>query len=142
MSFAEPFAADASSPIVGSPLIGELMLRIVEKNPLQRSFVAQVAEGRAVTRDDLTSLEKYVAYAIASGQTLDELAAAYDQIVRDTLREQIYFKRNGRYRYSRFDDVASSVYFDPAYMSRYMHGLAITSFCGRITRPSEGISRR
>lgn len=111
-----------------SPLVDELMTRIVEKNPLQKSFVSQVASGGAVTADDIDALGRYVSYAVASGQTVDELAASYDQIVRDTLREQIFFKRHGRYRFSRFDDVASSVYFDAGYMCRYMHGLAITSF--------------
>jgi 2-polyprenyl-3-methyl-5-hydroxy-6-metoxy-1,4-benzoquinol methylase len=44
------------------------------------------------------------------------------------LREQIYFQRNGTYRYSSFDEVAHAVYFDDSYMRKYMHGLALTAY--------------
>jgi 2-polyprenyl-3-methyl-5-hydroxy-6-metoxy-1,4-benzoquinol methylase len=59
---------------------------------------------------------------------MDFVAEAYNTIVRDTLREQMFFRRHGRYRYSRYDEVASSVYLNDDYMTRYMVGLAVTTF--------------
>jgi 2-polyprenyl-3-methyl-5-hydroxy-6-metoxy-1,4-benzoquinol methylase len=108
--------------------IEELFTRIASRNPLQRSFLARLREDEALTAGDRNGLESYLAYAVSAGETLDDLAASYDQIVRDTLREQIFFNKHDRYRHARFSDVAASVYFDAAYMSRYMHGLALTSF--------------
>jgi 2-polyprenyl-3-methyl-5-hydroxy-6-metoxy-1,4-benzoquinol methylase len=108
--------------------LDDLLVRIAKKNPLQRVFLSSLHESGAFTEDDRKGLGHYVDYALEAGETLDDLAASYDQIVRDTLREQIFFRKHDRYRHERFEDVASSVYFDPAYMSRYMHGLALTAF--------------
>jgi hypothetical protein len=99
---------------------------IVEINPLQRAFIA---ESMADIRDDeLQDLDAYICFAESSGVNSAYLAASYDLIVKDTLREQIYFQRHGRYRYSTFDEVAGSVYFNHEYMRKYMHGLALTAY--------------
>jgi SAM-dependent methyltransferase len=49
-------------------------------------------------------------------------------VVLDTLREQMFFRRHGRYRHERFADVANSVYFADEYMRLYMKGLALTAY--------------
>jgi len=103
-----------------------LIDRIVAQNRMQRQFFERVLP--ELRPDEEADLERYVGYCLAAGDTLDELAEAYDLIVKDTLREQIYFKKHGRYRYAKFSDVASSVYMNPDYMGRYMHGLALTAF--------------
>lgn len=108
--------------------VDDLFARIAKKNPLQRVFLSTLSECASFGPSEREGLERYVAYALASGESLDGLAASYDQIVRDTLKEQVYFRKHDRYRYARFSDVASHVYFDDAYMSRYMHGLALTAF--------------
>ena len=59
---------------------------------------------------------------------MDYLVESYNTIVNDTLMEQMFFKENKRYRWSRFDELAHTVYFDDTYMRKYMYGLAITSF--------------
>jgi len=48
--------------------------------------------------------------------------------VNDTFMEQIFFEEHKHYRWSRFDELAHTVYFDDAYMRKYMYGLAITAF--------------
>ncbi len=108
--------------------VDQLFAKIARRNPLQRVFLASLDERGALSEGERGELERYVDYVLASGDSLDDLAASYDQIVRDTLREQVFFRKHDRYRHARFSDVASQVYFDETYMSRYMHGLALTSF--------------
>lgn len=108
--------------------VEELFARIARKNPLQRVFLANLHESGSFSPTEREELGRYVDYAVSSGESLDDLAASYDQIVKDTLKEQLFFRKHDRYRFDRFEDVASHVYFDDAYMSRYMHGLALTAF--------------
>ncbi len=104
----------------------ELFARVVEANAMQAQFLERAVS--EICPSELDDLERYVAHCVGSGVPVAELAASYDLIVRDMVREQIYFRKHGRYRHATFADVASSVYMNPAYMGRYMHGLALTSF--------------
>lgn len=81
-----------------------------------------------LTADESSGLERYIAYCMESGIGIDKLAQAYNTITTDTLREQIYFQRHGRYRCSKFSEVADAVYFNPEYMQSYMLGLALTAY--------------
>jgi len=80
---------------------------------------------RADTRAELTD---YLNYCLSVNLSLDYLATCYNTIVNDTLMEQMFFEENKRYRWTRFDELADTVYFDDAYMRKYMYGLAITAF--------------
>lgn len=108
------------------PLLDELVQQIIRINPLQSKFLAASISG--ASDEELDDLIAYIAYSQGEGLSLEYLAASYDLIVKDTLREQVYFQRHKRYRYSTFDEVADSVYFDDEYMGKYMHGLALTSY--------------
>jgi 2-polyprenyl-3-methyl-5-hydroxy-6-metoxy-1,4-benzoquinol methylase len=106
--------------------LNSLIEEILRINPLQSKFLkSSLASAQQFEIDDLCA---YIRYGHANGLTTEYLALCYDQIVKDMLREQVYFQRTKRYRYSTFDEVADSVYFDEAYMSKYMHGLAITAY--------------
>lgn len=105
-------------------LLCELMARIVRDSPMQASALERTME--KLTEEERADLGGYVHHCLDSGINLDRLSEAYRVISTDTLREQIYFRRNGRYRYSTFSEVADKVYFDEAYMSNYMYGLALT----------------
>jgi 2-polyprenyl-3-methyl-5-hydroxy-6-metoxy-1,4-benzoquinol methylase len=106
--------------------LDELIRLITLKNPLQSRFIAASLEG--AFENELEDLAAYLSYAKTQGLTVEYLADCYDLIVKDTLREQLFFQRHGRYRYSSFDEVAESVYFDDEYMRKYMHGLALTAY--------------
>lgn len=106
--------------------LDQLCAAIAELNPMQQNFLER--SRKEIEPRELVDLERYIDHCLAGGVTLAELAASYELIVADTLREQLHFKRHGRYRYSRYDEVAGSVYMSPEYMQRYMHGLALTSF--------------
>ncbi len=106
--------------------IKQLIQAIVDRNSLQTDFLkSSLLEIQA---EEMADFEAYVDFALAGQLEIAYLAECYDLIVKDTLREQIYFQRHKKYRYSSFDEVASSVYFDDEYMRRYMHGLAITAY--------------
>ncbi len=70
----------------------------------------------------------YIGYCTSRGLSLHYLAECYNRLTIDTIIEQIYFRRHGKYRCSRFEEVADRVYFDDEYMKKYMYGLALTSF--------------
>lgn len=96
------------------------------RNPMHHRFVSQ-AIGR-LTGEEAERLEGYLAFCGANGRDHDYLAASYLTVVSDTLREQAFFRKHGRYRHATFAEVANAVYFDDDYMSKYMYGLAISSF--------------
>lgn len=108
------------------PATRSLLDEIVRINPLQSSFIEGSLDD--VSDEELDDLERYLEFCAQRSLDIDYLAKCYDVIVKDTLREQLYFQRHKRYRYSSFDEVAQSVYFDDDYMSKYMHGLAITAW--------------
>lgn len=109
-----------------STAVNNLISEIKLINPLQANFLDNAIAG--LSAKDKEEFEKYLQYVLANGIEMVYLAQSYDLIVKDTLREQIFFKRNGRYRYSTYEEVAGSVYLNDEYMSKYMLGLAITSY--------------
>jgi SAM-dependent methyltransferase len=111
---------------VGHAGIEGLFEQIRRRNPMHHRFVAGALT--QLTPEEVERLETYVGFCRARGLSLEAVGDAYLTIVNDTMREQAYFRKHGRYRYSTFAEVAGSVYFDDGYMSRYMYGLAISSF--------------
>ena len=103
-------------------LLGEI-LRI---NPLQSRFIEDSLD--EVSSEELQGLGEYLQFCELNSLDIPYLAQCYDLIVKDTLREQLFFQRHKRYRYSTFAEVADSVYFDDEYMNKYMHGLALTAW--------------
>lgn len=104
----------------------EFMARMADLNPLHAKFLADAFS--RLSDGNHQELLRYVDYCRSTDLGSDYLADCYNVIVTDTQMEQIFFKRNKRYRHSTFAEVADSVYFDDGYMRRYMHGLALTTF--------------
>jgi SAM-dependent methyltransferase len=100
--------------------------KIIESNPMQK----KVVDMANIYWDDQVKLsfEKYLEFCISQNCDLDYLVDCYDLIVKDTIREQFYFARNKKYRYSSYEEVANSVYLNEDYMRKYMYGLGITSY--------------
>ncbi len=99
---------------------------IVTRNPMQKKFIENSWQSLSV--EEQLQFCRYLKFCLASGLSHDAIAEAYDVIVKDTFREQVYFKRHGHYRYARYDEVADSVYQNPEYMQNYMVGLAISGY--------------
>ncbi len=107
-------------------LVPDLVENIAEQFPVHRAFLNQAVGG--ATDEEVRQLTGYLEFCLSKGLTLEYLAECYLTILGDTIEEQLYFRENGNYRHSTFDEVASSVYHDRDYMDRYMYGLAITNF--------------
>ena len=60
------------------------------------------------------------------GERLDEFCEGYDFLTKIVLEEELFFRRNGRYRLSSFEEANRLVYQDADYMRRYMNGLLMT----------------
>ena len=103
-----------------------LVKKILEDNPMHRQMLTSSLD--ILMPEDLMQLEDYILYCMENSITIDYLSESYLILVTDTLREQIYFNKHKKYRYSTFADVADSVYFNKEYMSHYMHAVALSLF--------------
>ncbi len=81
-----------------------------------------------INSEDKAELASLVDFYSGQGISDQNIAKSYLTIVEDTLAEQIYFRKNKKYRYSTFNEVKDSVYFSDSYMSNYMVGLALTLY--------------
>ncbi len=99
---------------------------VVARNPMHAGFLSSSLA--AMTPGVRAALLGYLDYCRGRGLSVAYLAECYNTIVNDTRAEQVFFWKHKRYRYERYADVAQKVYFDPAYMSKYMYGLALTAF--------------
>lgn len=59
------------------------------------------------------------------------LCADYRWLSGVVLEEEVFFRRNRRYRLSSFADAVEQVYGDAAYMARYMNGLLVSQLWWR-----------
>lgn len=57
---------------------------------------------------------------------LPTFCSDYRWMCENFLEEEIYFFRNGKYRYASFAEVDHFVYSDDAYMSRYVNGILLS----------------
>ncbi|XPV75732.1 MAG: class I SAM-dependent methyltransferase [Desulfovibrio sp.] len=107
-------------------LVQSFIEGVQKLNPQQERYIRSSLE--AASEEELNGLKLYLNFCIDQGYTIGELSEAYNTIVQDTVKEQFFFMRNKRYRYSTFEEVAQDVYFNEQYMTKYMLGLAITTF--------------
>jgi 2-polyprenyl-3-methyl-5-hydroxy-6-metoxy-1,4-benzoquinol methylase len=117
---------ELSKPHSLSPNISTLLEKVCSLNMLQENFLSNSIKN--LPSEELNDFERYIEYCLQAGTHLDYLAQSYDFIVKEMLSEQFYFRKNKKYRYSSYNEVASSVYMSRDYMSQYMYGLALTSF--------------
>jgi len=106
--------------------IKNLVKEIIAHNPLQKKFLENSIN--KLDDDHINGLEEYIVFCEGQGISIEFLAQSYNFIVRETMREQMFFQKNKRYRYSTYKEVAQSVYLNDDYMAKYMYGLAVTSF--------------
>ncbi len=111
---------------VQTNLAERLIAEIKRGNPLHGRVVDQALA--ALNEQELIAFQRYIAYCLDRDVSLAMLAKAYNLIVTDTYKEEIYFRRHGKYRHSTYAAVADAVYQNPEYMRDYMHGLAVTEF--------------
>ena len=96
------------------------------RNPFQKKFIANSLQN--MTESCRQDAEAYIIYCLSLGESIDDLADAYQGFVDVMNGEQLYFARENHYRYSKLSEVEGIVYNNPTYMRMYMRGLALTMF--------------
>jgi 2-polyprenyl-3-methyl-5-hydroxy-6-metoxy-1,4-benzoquinol methylase len=107
-------------------IANEFIAAVVASNPIQGNYIGGCYDSLAGQEKE--SFTAYLEFLTRRGLPLSYLLECYNTIVEDIKREQIYFLRNKKYRYSTYAEVCDSVYLNDGYMERYMYGLGITSF--------------
>ncbi len=107
-------------------IIAKLSEEIIEKYPMHQGFLENSLKELGQTEQK--ELETYVRFMMTQGHDLDFIASSYVLITLDTLRETVWFQKNGKYRHDSFSSVANDVYFNPEYMRKYMIGLAVSGY--------------
>lgn len=107
-------------------ILPEFITAVVASNPLQGNFIAGCYE--ELSGEEQQRFEAYLEFLSGRGLPVAYLVECYNTIVEDTKREQMYFLRKKKYRYSSYAEVCGSVYLNDSYMEKYMYGLGITSF--------------
>lgn len=115
-----------SQDVVTPHNVNILVTSILQSSPPYTSGINKALV--SLEPDEMQHLEDYLVSCLDKGLSIAYLADCYLTLMADVLRETIYFQENGKYRYSTFVDVASSVYYNDSYMSLYMHGAFISLF--------------
>lgn len=106
-------------------LIVQLRNELVEKMPFQKNGIIVCFDKMG---DDLKRfLAKYILLCQRNNISLAEIADAYAFLLKETMKEQIYFSKYKKYRYKYLSDVLEKVYANAEYMRKYMIGLAIST---------------
>jgi 2-polyprenyl-3-methyl-5-hydroxy-6-metoxy-1,4-benzoquinol methylase len=107
-------------------LVSEMVACVAAENPMHKKNL-ELALAR-ISAEESEQLGRYIAYCINSGLSIPYLVESYLTLVYDTLKEQIYFQKHGKYRHSCYEDVANDVYLNEQYMAKYMYGLALALY--------------
>jgi 2-polyprenyl-3-methyl-5-hydroxy-6-metoxy-1,4-benzoquinol methylase len=106
---------------------------------LQRLVVAQLAaapkHANFINKRFKSASDANLAFAGKLAETVERLidgreprfSADYDWICQLVLKEELHFRRTGRYRLSTFEEALAEVYSDSELMDHYMNGLLMTS---------------
>ena len=99
---------------------------IAEQSPMQGRYLTDLSEH--LTGEEFEDCELLLQFYKLQGESIHSLTEAYLMFCNDTMEETKYFMEHDDYRYHKFSDVASNVYYDEAYMRKYMIGLGLSLF--------------
>jgi 2-polyprenyl-3-methyl-5-hydroxy-6-metoxy-1,4-benzoquinol methylase len=88
---------------------------------LRRSFAAREPLLMAATERNAEAI-----MAIVGEENLLDFCDDYHFMCDQFMEEEIFFRRNGCYRLSRFEDALEQVYANAPYMTRYQHFIILT----------------
>jgi SAM-dependent methyltransferase len=82
------------------------------------SRFASVDQSNLTFSDEIAGLVLRIA-----DPSIEAICEDYRWLTHALFEEEIYFRRHGRYRLSRFADAITQVYSNPAFMRRYVNGI-------------------
>ncbi len=110
-----------------APEAGPALRGLIDAQSLAFPDHAGALTKRFAAAPDLVFCETLAATVAAiAGETLPTLCADYRWLCAAVLEEELFFRREGRYRLSSFAEAEAQVYADRAYMTRYMNGLLLS----------------
>jgi SAM-dependent methyltransferase len=115
---------------MNTPIFDAFIARIGAKSPLQRKAIGAflAAQGPCFRGRAERFAEKFVRVLDADGFDIDYVVDAYLKMCNDMLREQIKFKRTGRYSCGTAAEAYAAVYSSARDMASYMYALALSIF--------------
>ncbi len=106
-------------------LVNQFIFKIGERDPFQRKAL----EKDEPLIDEKENLEHFLQFCVQQKKnTIDELVEAYLFLINMFREETYYFISNGKYRFSKYEEIGNSVYGNRDYMQKYMIGLAISDY--------------
>lgn len=111
------------------PLLGQLLDSLLSRWPEHAKAVTNSFAGRdeGTLRHSERTAEMVLKLAGTVEGGLPTLVDDYRFLCEKiVLPEELYFRRNGKYRLSKFEDALSTVYNDTAFMTKYMNGLLLS----------------
>lgn len=98
---------------------------IIARLPLQKFSISRIQ--KLWTDNDIEAFESELGYLLTR-HSMNELAESYVVLTEHYIEEADYFKKNGRYRYSSFEEVNKLIYADEKMMKQYMLGLELANY--------------
>jgi 2-polyprenyl-3-methyl-5-hydroxy-6-metoxy-1,4-benzoquinol methylase len=99
---------------------------VITKNSLHKVFMKHAWD--LLSEEEKDVFDTYISYFQSQNKDIPFLVNSYNLFISDTMKEQFYFKRHGKYRYNKLDDVLTKVYLNEPYMEKYMAGLIMSNF--------------
>lgn len=84
-------------------MLDELLKVISERNPYQAKYL-KTSLGD-ISKKEMQKLENLIKFYIEQGDTIDEIANKYLNLINILMEEQKYFLEKGKYRFSLFKEV-------------------------------------
>lgn len=105
-----------------------LNAKLSAKDVLQKKYIKNIN----LSQEEMDDLEDILHFFIEINEenkcTIEDIVESYLFINKMIWEETYYFKLNGRYRYSTFEEVDGIVYSSREYMKKYMLGLTISEY--------------
>lgn len=106
-------------------VLEELQLALIKKMPFQKKKLEELFCN--LDEDLQVFLLEYIHLYADMGISVADIAEAYAMLQRETMKEQMFFSKHRKYRYSTYEEVRSKVYDNPDFMQNYMIGLGLST---------------
>lgn len=107
------------------PTLARLKRRQLELTPVHTRSITKRLMGCNAAHLAMTEQIAQWVEALAAEQ-IEVVLQDYDWICQLMMREELHFRREGRYRLSTFQEAIEKVYSDNEFMNHYMNGLLIS----------------
>jgi len=109
----------------------KLINYISQKNPLHKNFLEKSLQD--ISGEELQHLEHLISFYEFCGNTIEQIAEKYLKLLYYIMKEQVYFNKCNKYRYSSFKEI-ENIFKDNFIMNSYVIGLGLSTYLWPIHR--------